>query len=439
MTVRVILTRSDGGEMVIPMALSDGAPRNLPLINSVAAEVTDDELTALQAQGFEVFPDERMFIPPYPPKVRAAFMFPTQESRPETPGPMEQMSETGVEDLLRLGYSGAGVHIGIADTGVDADHPDLIGRLEKWGDFVERGNEEPKDPNGHGTACCGISCGSGATVAKFHGVAPKASFSMARVLEEDGGGYTSAIIEGVTWLADQGCKIINLSLGSTSVMYTPMSKAVDQLCERGITVCVAAGNDGPLGRITSPANAYKCIAAAACDQVGRRADFSSVGPATGKDEEDVAKPDIMAWGENVVMARSNHGKDEGIQVHDEYQAMDGTSFSSPFVAGCAALYMQAVGDLDGFKETIQQTAVDSPDLTYDQEGPGRIEIYEAIAKELGVDSVPQCSDPDPDPPVTPPTPPVDPDGQFTPGCGTTLAAVALVLVAGFEIVRHFMG
>lgn len=436
--MRVILTRSDGGDVAFPMALSDGSTRNLPLINSVAAEITEDEASALRAQGFEVFPDERLFIPPYPPKVRAAFMFPTQESRPETPGPMEQMAASGVEDLLGLGYSGVGVHIGIADTGVDADHPDLVGRLEKWGDFVERGNEEPKDPNGHGTACCGISCGSGATVEKFHGVAPKASFSVARVLEEDGGGYTSAIIEGMTWLADQGCDIINLSLGSTSVMYTPMSRAVDQLCERGITVCVAAGNDGPLGRITSPANAYKCIAVAACDQTGRRADFSSVGPATGKDEEDVAKPDIMAWGENVVMARSEHGKDEGIQVHDEYQAMDGTSFSSPFVAGCAALYMQAVGKMDGFKEHIQETAVDSPDLTYDQEGPGRIEIYEAIAKGLGVDTVPECSDPDPDPdpPVTPPTSPVNPDGK--PGCGTMLVAGALMFIVGVEIVRYLL-
>lgn len=437
--MKVIMMRPDGGDMVFPMALFDSTPRDLPLINSIAADIEQDKVDALEAHGFQVFPDERLFIPPYPPRVRAAFMYPTQESRPETPGPMKQMEETGVEELRELGYSGAGVHVGIADTGVDDEHPDLVGRLDRWGDFVDHGNVEPKDPNGHGTACAGIMSGAGASVAKFHGVAPGVTFSMARVLDSDGGGYTSAIIEGLGWLAEQGCEIINVSLGSTSVLYTPMSKAVDELCARGIIVCVAAGNDGPMGRITSPANAYGAVCVAACNQDGMKADFSSIGPATGKNEEDLAKPDIMAWGENVVVARSYEGRDEGIQVHDEYQAMDGTSFASPFMAGCAALYKQAVGSLAGFKADIAETAYDSPSFTPDEEGPGRIDIYDAIAKGLGVDDVPPCEDGGPVDPIDPDPDPDPGNGgsESLPGCGTGIIGVGLIALAIFivEIVR----
>lgn len=431
-SMKVILMRSDGQKWMMPMAMSDSSPRLLHLIDGFAADLDEQEINDLETRGFRSFPDEKNTCIPTPvSKIRALGVWPTPECDPAKPGPMRQMDDSGVEKLLALGYTGAGVHVGHADTGVDSSHPDLVGRIVNFRDFVERGNLTPKDPEGHGTCCTGIAVGSGAAIQKFHGVAPGATYSHARVLDADGSGYTSDIIEGIQWLANIGCDVINMSLGSQDTKWTPTTVAVQALCDKGILVVVAAGNDGPTVRVGAPANANGCVTVAANDQDGNHADFSSIGPATGKNGERLDKPDISAWGENVVMPLSSQAKVNGSQI-GQYQVMDGTSFSCPFISGCAALYREAVGHVTNFKDRIRETAYDNPTITREQEGPGRIDIYAAVAKELGVaevptkGSVPSPDDPPVDPPVPPPTkPPVLPPPSMGDGC----------LLAAFSILR----
>ena len=430
--MRVILMRTDGQDWVMPMALSDSSPRSLHLIDGFNADLSAEEVQHLEARGFTSFPDDRIIrIPPMPQRVRSLGVWPTPECDPAKAGPMRQMADAGVERLLALGYGGAGVHIGSADTGVDSNHPDLVGRLANFKDFVEKTNPTAKDPQGHGTCTTGIAVGSGATVAKFHGVAPQASYSHARVLDADGSGYTSDVIAGVQWLASIGCDIINMSLGSSETSWTPTTAAVQALCDIGITVVVACGNDGPTTHVESPANADGCIAAAANDQNGNHSDFSSIGPATGRNGESLPKPDISAWGESVVMALSSEAAPFGFKI-GQYQVADGTSFACPFTSGCAALYREVIGNLVNFKARIAETAYDNQAFTHDQEGPGRIDIHAAIAKELGVIEVPPKGGTPPpvDPPVDPPPvtpPPVTPPSPN--GCLLPIVGVVAVLAS----------
>ncbi len=354
--------------------------KHLPLVNGRALILSGDEIVNLRQAGFVVEPDERVGIPPFPqvPMRPAGAGYPTEELDPEKPGPMRQMLDCEVTEIHDREIRGRRTHIGFVDTGIDTEHPGLFAALRGWCDFVDD-SEDPFDPHGHGTACIGIAMGDGAKVEKFHGAAPSAECSMARVLDESGYGYTSWIIEGLGWLADQGVDIVSVSLGSDNPDYTILSRALDQLVERGIIVCCAAGNSGP-GPIGQPANAYGAITVAACDWDGSHADFSSLGPATGLNGESIPKPDIMAWGRHVALLRAA-GTTMGRPLNDFYTWANGTSFSAPFVAGLAALYLQAGSNTDLFKTALMSAAAANPLYTHEQEGAGLPRIRAAIDKD----------------------------------------------------------
>lgn len=358
---------------------------HLPLVDGFVARLTDDERTDLANRGFTVVEEDTYSIPTpvEEPSIAAGggdYYYPTVELDPSIPGNMNMMVTAGVESLIAKGITGKGVTIGIADTGIDPSHPDLSNDIAAFKDFIHS-DQSPKDPSGHGTGVASFAAGTGIVVDKFHGVAPDANVMMARVMDGSGNGREADIILGLGWLDESGAEIINLSLGSMIRRWSPLSEAVQKLADKGRIVTTAAGNDGPR-TITSPANAYGCICVAACDEHGRYADFSSVGPAMGRDREDVPKPDITAWGHHVAIARSI-GTSLGKDIHKRYVAVSGTSFSAPFVAGAAALYKQAVGNITTFKTDLIITADDDPNTDHGHEGAGRIQIERAIEKALG--------------------------------------------------------
>jgi subtilisin family serine protease len=355
----------------------------LPLINGYSALMTPEEVQDAVAKGGIVSKENRYTIPtPVEAPYSASHTYPTQELDPSNIGTMNMMEVSGVEELIDLGYVGTDVTIGIVDSGVDAEHPDLVGRISKFVDLVDD-DQTPKDPCGHGTAVSSVAAGNGFLVEKFHGVAINANVAVARVMDSSGSGGESNIIAGLQWMSQMGVKIINLSLGSMLRRWTPLSQAVQNLADTGHIVTIAAGNSGP-NTITSPANAYGAITVAACDQNDEPAAFSSRGPAMGRDREDVIKPDVMAWGKNIPAARSSDmSVGMGTRIHDRYVAINGTSFSAPFVAGCAAIYMEAIGDISSFRDDVAATAHDDPGLDEFIEGNGSIRILQAIKRRLG--------------------------------------------------------
>lgn len=374
------------GPMIKNLGLNDSDTKYINIIDSLVAEMDENEIRDIESKGFIIEQEENYFIPKpiFSPHLQNIEYYPNSELNPKTPGSMKQMISTGVVKLREMGILGnESVHVGIADSGIDGTHPDISDNIKSFKDFVDINNTKPIDPGAHGSGVASILCGNGHYTGKFHGVAPKCSLSVARVMNEKGEGSESVILQGVDWLVDQGVSIINLSLGSWLTRYTAFSRAVDNLVNKGIVVVVAAGNDGPK-QITAPANAVNAITCAACNYEGEFADFSSLGPAKGPDALSINKPDIMAWGKDVPMARSR-GTSMGNIINDNYIYASGTSFSAPFIAGCVVLIKSLKPELTPIeiKKILMETAIDNSKYDEYHEGVGTIRIYDAIAKLEG--------------------------------------------------------
>src|SRR5690606_38062648 len=179
------------------------------------------------------------------------------------------------------------------------------------------------------------------------GVAPDVDLLVGRVLDDDGFGTLSGVIEGMEWAAEQGADVVNLSLGSTFYdVPAPDAVAVDELTARyGTLFVVAAGNDGDLGDgwVSSPGVAASALT------VGAAAADAAVtwdsGRGGGADAQ--REPDVVAPGDGIVAAARAAGTGLGDVVDDRHTALDGTSMAAPHVAGAAAVLKQARPELDG--------------------------------------------------------------------------------------------
>jgi subtilisin family serine protease len=151
------------------------------------------------------------------------------------------------------GATGKGVKVAVLDTGVDATHPDLKGRIAGQKNFTE--TADTVDRFGHGTHVAATIAGTGAAAdGERRGVAPDADLLIGKVLDDDGYGSESEIIAGMEWAA-ANAPIVSMSLGgySDDPANDPLTKAVDELTAKdGALFVVAAGNDGAPDSIESP-------------------------------------------------------------------------------------------------------------------------------------------------------------------------------------------
>ncbi|MGW1343267.1 S8 family serine peptidase, partial [Kribbella sp. NPDC002412] len=211
--------------------------------------------------------------------------------------------------------------VAVLDTGVDAGHPDLAGRLVP-GYNATSPNRGPIDDNGHGTMTLGIIAAAANNGIGVAGVGWTTKAMPVKVLDATGSGYDVDIAEGVDWAVAHGAKVINMSLGGpgdNAVLHDSIRNAVNA----GVTVVVAAGNDGsPVFQY--PAAYPEVIAVGATNEGGALTSFSSYG-----DWVDVAAPgwNLLTTG---VRAMTPPG-------YLPYWYCTGTSCSAPIVAGVAAL------------------------------------------------------------------------------------------------------
>ena len=159
-------------------------------------------------------------------------------------------------------FDGKGVTVAVVDTGIFA-HPDFTVPENRIAAFVDLVNnrKDPYDDNGHGTHVAGIVAGNGSrSNGLYQGIAPAARLVGVKVLDAYGSGVLSNVIRGIQWCVRQkerlDIRVINLSLGAPaqdSFRDDPLCQAVQAAWQRGIVVCVAAGNDGPAaGTIATP-------------------------------------------------------------------------------------------------------------------------------------------------------------------------------------------
>jgi len=285
---------------------------------------------------------------------------------------------------------GAGIRVAVVDTGIDAEHPDLAGRVVATASFT---GGSAADGNGHGTHVAGIIAGNGtASEGRYVGMAPEALIYAAKVLRDDGSGRMSDVMAGMEWAVDQEVQVINLSLGSDvpSDGTDPLSELCDAVVAEGIVVCVAAGNAGPApGSVGSPASARQVITIGATTDDDRIASFSSRGPT----KDGRTKPDVVFPGVDIVACRAT-GTHMGTPVGEHYTQASGTSMATPHASGVAALLLEARPSLKpaDVKARFQRAAVDLG-LDANTQGAGRVDAYAAL-KEEG-----------PPPPPPSPTPP----------------------------------
>jgi subtilisin family serine protease len=185
---------------------------------------------------------------------------------------------------------GAGQVIAIVDTGVDLTHPDLAANLWTGSggmhgmDFVD-GDTDPDDFNLHGTHVAGIAAAIADNDMGVAGVAPQAQIMAVRVLDADGGGITSDIVDGINFAASNGAGVINMSLGGPpDAGDTAMSNAISQAEQANVVVVAAAGNDSedndevPTTPCTFGNANLICVAAVT--RTGARSSFSNFGRTT---------------------------------------------------------------------------------------------------------------------------------------------------------------
>ena len=265
--------------------------------------------------------------------------------------------------------------IAIVDSGIDLDHPDLscAGKLTAGYDFVN-GDDDPDDDLGHGTHVAGIA---GACTDNNLGVAGMswgARLMPVKVLDHSGSGSYSHLAAGIIYAADHGAQVINLSLGGVFDSQT-MFDGVQYAHDRGVLVTAAAGNcaaggsgcSGYINPIMYPGAYTTTLAVAATDLGDNHAYFSEYHPYV-----DVAAPGVGIY---------------STYLGGGYGAKNGTSMSTPFVSGLAALLRSVDPTLthDEIQGIIESTAEDLglPGKD-DQFGHGRIDAWRAVSSQFDV-------------------------------------------------------
>lgn len=149
----------------------------------------------------------------------------------------------GGDYLWNLNYTGKSVTIAILDTGIDENHPDLIGEVKAKESFVD--TEGTEDGYGHGTHVASLAAGTGAASnGKYKGVAPEAMLLNVKVCDSEGSCYEDDIISGLEWAVQHNADIISMSLGGVDITETyPLNNAVKKIIDDGIIVIAAAGNE----------------------------------------------------------------------------------------------------------------------------------------------------------------------------------------------------
>jgi hypothetical protein len=166
----------------------------------------------------------------------------------------ESVPMTGAPQAWAAGYRADGVKVAVLDTGIDATHPDVAGRIDATANFT--GDPDANDGHGHGTHVASTILGSGAASGgRYQGMAPGARLLAGKVLDNTGGGQTSEIIAGMQWATEQGARVVNMSLGGFPTDGTdPLSMALDDLSQAtGALFVVAAGNSGVDRSVSAPA------------------------------------------------------------------------------------------------------------------------------------------------------------------------------------------
>ncbi|MEW6574580.1 MAG: S8 family serine peptidase [Bacillota bacterium] len=259
------------------------------------------------------------------------------------------------------------IKIAIVDTGIDQGHEDLADNITDNINFTT--DEGYDDLFGHGTHVAGIAAAVTNNATGVAGTAYECSLMNVKVLDQQGSGFVSWVASGIIWAANNGAKVINLSLG-TSQPSVALKVAVDYAWAHGAVVVAAAGNDGSRKRVF-PAFYKDCIAVAASTPADAKADFSTYGGWV-----DIAAPGVQIYS---TLPHDSSLITDYFQTY-EYGYLDGTSMATAFVSGVAGLVWASEYGTDNIavRARIEDTADQVGEIWTTYRIP-RVNAYNAVS------------------------------------------------------------
>lgn len=251
------------------------------------------------------------------------------------------------------------VDIAILDSGVDPGHPDLAGKLLPGFNFVTN-TADTRDVTGHGTKVAGSAAAMANNGAGVAGVAWQNQIMPLVIADSTGYATYSRMASAITYAADRGVRIINLSYGGSTSSST-LQNAVNYAWSKGAIVFASASNYNT-STPYYPAACTNAVSVSATDANDAKASFSNYG----------ATIDIAAPGVSILTTANGGG----------YASVSGTSFSSPIAAGLGALILSVNPTLSNAQvvDIITQNADDIGAPGFDQYfGHGRINVHRSLA------------------------------------------------------------
>lgn len=334
----------------------------------------------------------------------------SSESREITPN----LSQVHAEEVWAQGYTGAGVIVAVADSGVNYNHEDLADHLWDGGDTfpyhgydIVNNDYDPMDDKGHGTHCAGTVLGDG-TAGWQTGIAPEAILMCVKSIDAEGFGGSVNIAGGMEWAVEHGCDVISMSLGMVNASITD-KEVLRRTCvginDAGVVAAVCAGNEGHIqivapipdnvrvpascpppyldpDQMVNPGELSCVIAVGAVDSKDNAAYFTSRGPVTWKDTEfgdyayepgiGLIRPDVCAPGVAI--------KSLDYLTTNGYTNMDGTSQATPCVGGIIALMLQKNPNLmpADICRILEETSLKLTPTKSNITGVGRVDALAAV-------------------------------------------------------------
>ena len=243
--------------------------------------------------------------------------------------------------------TGAGMRIGIVDTGIDLNHEDLAGKVVAHTSCVgaagdpARCSGSAQDDQGHGTHVGGIAAARKDNHTGIAGVAPDAELVVAKVLSAAGSGTIEDINAGIRWVVDHGARVVNLSLGDpnyliTSVQGTPLSEGIEYAWSHGAIPVLASGNENPLGLGLLGSSDYGSLNAVTVGATGPADEIAPYSSPLGNAKWSIVAPGGIGGGGPAGDILSTFWKKD---APNQYAALAGTSMAAPHVAGALALLL----------------------------------------------------------------------------------------------------
>lgn len=287
--------------------------------------------------------------------------------------------------------AGAGVGVAVLDTGIDATHPDLAGRVRANLRLAE-GRFVPSvgDLDGHGTHVAGVLAASGASSqGRWRGVAPGVHLVG---LDISSRFTTASALLAYDWIylhhEEYGLRVVvnawgRIPDGDAYDPRDPTIRAIERVVDEGVVVVFSASNRGPApGSVSIEAQSPRVLTVGATDAAGLVMPYSARGPAAGG----ATKPDVVAPGDAVVGLRSAQTAPAAADPDALHRAYSGTSQAAPHVAGIVAAMLARSPDLtpEEVGDMLRASAVDvGAQGIDDASGAGLVDAADAMRLARG--------------------------------------------------------